>query len=64
MAYKCKEEAEKEFVDHILSVGGILSCSEMDCGNATYYKFSVKNGETRYWTNMSEENLKRLGATK
>ena len=61
MAYRKKAECEKEFVDYILSVGGLGSHAEMDEGRNTYYEFRLKNGTKRYWTNMSDENLKRLG---
>lgn len=60
MAYKPKAQQEKEFVDYILSVGGIKNHAEMDEGRKTYYEFRLNNGTKRYWTNMSEENLKRL----
>lgn len=61
MAYKTKLQQENEFVDYILSVGGIKSHAEMDEGKKTYYEFRLANGTKRYWTNMSDENLKRLG---
>lgn len=60
MAYKKKAQQEKEFVDYILSVGGIEGHAEMDEGRNTYYEFRLKNGTLRYWTNMSDENLNRL----
>lgn len=61
MAYKKKEQQEKEFVDYILSVGGIKGYAAMDEGRRTHYEFRLNNGTLRYWTNMSTENLKRLG---
>ena len=61
MANKTKSQQEKEFVDYILSVGGIINHAEMDEGRNTYYEFRLKNGTIRHWTNMSNENLKRLG---
>lgn len=61
MAYKKKAEQEKEFVEYILSVGGIKSYREMDEGRKTYYEFLLTNDTRRYWTNMSNENLERLG---
>ena len=59
MTYVSKAECEKEFVDYILSVG-LKGYAEMDIKSNTYYQFNLKNGETRHWTNMSNENLKRL----
>ena len=60
-----KSECEKEFVDHLLSVG-IKAYAEMDEVDKkqnvhTYYEFRLNNGELRYWKDMSSENLKRLG---
>ena len=60
-AKKTKEQYEAEFVDYILSVGGITSYAEMDEKRNTYYEFRLANGTIRHWTNMSTENLKRLG---
>ena len=60
MGNKTKSQQEKEFVDYILSVGGIKNHAEMDEGSNTYYEFRLKNGTKRYWTNMSDKNLKRL----
>lgn len=45
----------------ILSVGGAIKNIEMDEGNNSYHQFELSNGETRYWKNMSIENLRRLG---
>lgn len=61
MAKKTTEQIETEFVDYILSVGGIINHAEMDEGKKTYYEFRLVNGTVRHWTNMSIENLKRLG---
>lgn len=61
MAYKKKAEQEKEFVDYILSVGGVVYHREMAEGNKTYHEFKLANDTTRYWTDMTEESLKRLG---
>ena len=58
---KTKAESEKEIVDYILSVGGAIKNIEMDEGNSSYHQFELANGETRYWENMSIENLRRLG---
>ena len=56
---KTKSEQEKEFTDYVLLVG-LKEHIEMDEGNNTYYLFRLENGETRYWKNMSEDNLRRL----
>ena len=58
---KTKSESEKDFVDYILSVGGAIKNIEMDAGNNSYHQFELSNGETRYWKNMSVENLRILG---
>lgn len=61
MAYKKKAILEKEFVDMILSKGGIelWSCMAEDTSN--YYEMKLKNGEIRYWKDFSIDSLKRLG---
>lgn len=56
---KTKSEQEKELTEHILSVG-LKEHIEMDEGNNTFYLFRLENGETRYWKNMSDDNLRRL----
>lgn len=61
MAKKKKEQHETEFVDYLLSVGGIKNHAEMDEGRNTYYEFRLLNGTIRHWTNMSNDNLMRLG---
>lgn len=61
MPYTKKALAEKEFVDYILSTGGIEKHIESVEGRNSYYKFFLNNGEIRFWTNISDENLKRLG---
>ena len=58
---KTKAESEKEFVDYILSVGGAIKNIEMDEGNNSYHQFELADGTTRYWKNMSIENLRKLG---
>ena len=58
---KTKSESEKDFVDYILSVGGAIKNIEMDAGNNSYHQLELSNGETRYWKNMSIENLRILG---
>lgn len=57
--HKTKADCELEFVDYILSVGIERWC-EMDEGNKCYYCIWLKNGETRYWTNLSDESIKKL----
>lgn len=60
MKRKVKADYEREFVQHIASVG-IKNWCEMDEGRKTYYCFWLKNGETRYWTNLSDESRDVLG---
>lgn len=60
---KSKAECESQFVDYVLSVGGIEKHCEMDEGRKTYYQFWLKNGEIRHWTNMSAENLERISGS-
>jgi hypothetical protein len=33
----------------------------IDEGKNTYYEFRLKNGEFRYWKNISDKNFKKLG---
>lgn len=61
--HKTKVDCEKEFVEYILSVG-IEKWCEMDERNKTYYQIHLKNGEIRYWTNLSDESLKKLSFDK
>ncbi len=61
MAYKKKAEQEKEFIDYIISVGGVKSHIEMVEGRNSYHEFKLFNDTTRYWTNMSIEGLEKLG---
>jgi hypothetical protein len=56
-----KATAEKMFVEEILRAGGIDNHAETDEGRKTYYEFRLKNGTRRYWTNMSDESLVKLG---
>lgn len=60
MSAKPKAEYEKEFVQHLLEVG-IKGYSEMYAHGRLHYMFNLENGETRYWTNLSEDSLKKLG---
>ena len=64
MAKKTKADYETELVDHILAVGLEGSMSMYGEGkkrNNLYYQFTLKNGTQRHWTNMSAENLQKLG---
>lgn len=61
MAYKTKAIQEKEFVNQIISVGGVKSCGCMEENGKDYWFFDLANGTRRYWTNLSEENQKLLG---
>ena len=61
MGYKNKAECEKEFTEHILSVGGIKSYGKSYEKGNWYWFFNLKNGERRYWTNLADENQKALG---
>ncbi|GMQ60308.1 hypothetical protein AN1V17_47080 [Vallitalea sediminicola] len=61
MSYKNKAEHEKEFVNHILSVGGIKTYGNTDEYGQTYWFFNLVNGERRYWTNLSDASQKALG---
>lgn len=64
MTRKTKSECENELVEHILKIG-IKSCMQMYGGgrnrNDLYYQFTLKDGTQKHWTNMSDENLKKLG---
>ena len=60
MAYKPRAQQERELVDIVLSVG-LKGHAESDEGNKTYYEFRLADGTLRYCTNMSKENLRRLG---
>lgn len=60
MKRKTKADNEREFVQHILAAG-IKSWCEMDENRHTHYCFWLKNGETRYWTNLSAQSQKLLG---
>lgn len=62
-----KDEYEKALIDHILDVG-LEKCWEMygegHKSQNLYYRFDLKNGEIRYFTNVSKEGLRRLGIIK
>ena len=61
MAYKTKAMQEQEFVEQVLSVGGVKRCGCMDEGRKEYWYFDLADGTRRYWTNLSEESQKVLG---
>ena len=48
-----------KIVKHLLEVGVENWCETYERGNY-YYCFWLKNGEQRYWTNMSEEHLEEI----
>ena len=56
---KNKAYYEDLFVKHLLEVGVENWCETYERGNY-YYCFWLKNGEQRYWTNMSEEHLEEI----
>lgn len=61
MGYKKKSDLEKEFVDYIISQGGLESYAEIYERGHTYYELRLKNGTIRYWADLSDESLERLG---
>lgn len=61
MAYRKKSECEKEFVEQLLFQGGVIKHSEIEERGNTYHQFWIADGSIRFWTNMSVQNLKRLG---
>lgn len=61
MAYKTKAECEEEFVDMIIDKGGLKSWGETYDNGHWYQFFDLKNGERRYWTNMSDKSKEDLG---
>ena len=62
MAYQNKAYHEKIFVEQILAVG-IERVFETDEGNKTYYCFYLKNGNQRFWRDLSEENKEKIYAS-
>lgn len=58
---KKKSEAEKVFVDYLISVG-IESWSKMYERGHWYYCFWLKNGEMRCLCNISEKSLSKIKA--
>ena len=60
MTHVMKADAEKEFVEHILSVGGVKTYGITDDRGNLYWFFDLENGERRYWTNLSEKSQKAL----
>ena len=62
MAYQNKSYHEKNFVEQILTVG-IERVYETDEGNKTYYCFDLKNGNQRFWRDLSKENKEKIYAS-
>lgn len=58
---KMKAKIEKDFVRIILSKGGVKRYCCMSEGHNNYYRLELKNGEIRYWGNLSTESLNKLG---
>ena len=54
-----KSETEKIFMEKILKVG-IERYGNCNDNNKTYWFFDLKNGGQRFWTDLSEENQKKL----
>lgn len=61
LAYKSKSEHEKNFIAHIIEIGGIKTYGNTDENGHTYWFFDLVNGERKYWTNLAEESQKALG---
>ena len=55
-----KEHAEKLFVENLIKIG-IEKYWCMEEKGRFYWKFCLKNGQYRYWTNLSQENQLKLG---
>lgn len=61
MTYKEKKAlVEEKFVNMLLEIGIKTKCESTE-GRNTYYCFWLKNGDQRYWTNLSKENRIKLG---
>ena len=58
---KTKAMQEKEFVEQVLSAGGVKGSGCMAEGRDDYWYFDLENGTRRYWKNLSIENQKILG---
>lgn len=58
---KNKAEREHEFVQMILDKGGIKAHMKMYERGHMYYAMELNNGEGRYWTDFSQDSLKKLG---
>lgn len=61
MAYKNKAEQEKEFVEQIITAGGIKSYGITEENGHEYWFFNLNNGGRRYWTNLAEDSQRVLG---
>ena len=62
MKYKDKAYHEANFIEQILLVG-IERVYETDEGNKTYYCFDLKNGNQRFWRDLSKENKEKIYAS-
>lgn len=58
--YIKKAIAEDKFIDYIIEKGIKTYYVAHECGN-DYYCIDLINGERRFWTNISNENLEKLG---
>lgn len=66
MVYKKKVDQERDFVQELLDDGGKVKeyCAMYGEGRAArflYWQFVTGNGHVRYWTDMSRDNLRKLG---
>lgn len=57
---KSKAKFEDEFVEQI-KAAGIEWCSKMYERGHWYWCFMLKDGQQRFWKDLSEENQKKLG---
>ena len=57
---KSKAKFEDEFIEQI-QAAGIEWCSKMYERGLWYWFFMLKDGQQRFWKDLSEENQKTLG---
>jgi len=57
---KLRVKLEEDFVKRILKIG-INNMSRVREDNDWCYRFELKNGDIRYWINLSKESLEKLG---
>lgn len=55
-----KADIEKLFIQQLIDAGGIKSFYRIYEQGNFYYCFDLNNGTRRYWTNLSEESIKKL----